>query len=187
MYLCRLFRLAISISTTKPPVPSPPKQVTINHHRNTHNARFSSTLAMYGHSPVIEPFVCGLHMLGVPLPNYFSPWPRQIESHPPVVLQYQHFAKRAPRRAQFLLDPAPRKLITVYDAHNVIVFILTSFFLSSRGFFLLFTEANDRLQLVETIEASRCGPEDSMKRALCVFKNVLRNASQLSIARDTFE
>jgi hypothetical protein len=110
-------------------------------HRNTHNARFSSTLAMYGHSPVIEPFVCGLHMLAGPLQNYFPPWPRQIESHPPVPALRQ--------ASPVLLDPAPRKLITVYDAHNVIVLIMTSFFLSSRRFFRLFTVANDHLQLVE--------------------------------------
>ena len=62
---------------------------------------------MYGHILVIEPFACGLHMVAVPGPNYFPPWPpsRQVESHPPVPLS---------SKPSILLDTAPQKLITVY-------------------------------------------------------------------------
>jgi hypothetical protein len=41
------------------------------------------TLAMYGPSLAIEPFVCGLHVVVVPRPNYFPLRPRQVESHHP--------------------------------------------------------------------------------------------------------
>ena len=54
-----------------------------------------------------------------------------------------------------LLDPAPQKLITVYDGPNVLVFIPTPSSSSSGGFFQFFSAANDHLQLVETFEASR--------------------------------
>src|SRR5258708_7077466 len=54
-----------------------------------------------------------------------------------------------------LLDPAPQKLITVYEGPNVLVFIPTPSSSSSGGFFQLFSAANDHLQLVETFEASR--------------------------------
>ena len=54
-----------------------------------------------------------------------------------------------------LLDPAPQKLITIYDGPNVLVFIPTPASSSSGGFFQLFTAANEHLQLVETFEASR--------------------------------
>ncbi|KAI9510623.1 nucleoporin Nup120/160-domain-containing protein [Russula earlei] len=54
-----------------------------------------------------------------------------------------------------LLDPAPQKLITVYDGPNVLVFIPTPSSSASGGFFQLFSVFNDHLQLVETFEASR--------------------------------
>jgi len=53
-----------------------------------------------------------------------------------------------------LLEPAPQKLIAVYDGPNVLVFIPTPSSSSSGGFFQLFNASNDYLQLVETFEAS---------------------------------
>jgi nuclear pore complex protein Nup160 len=53
-----------------------------------------------------------------------------------------------------LLEPAPQKLITVYDGPHVLVFIPTPSSSSSGGFFQLFSASNDHLQLVETFEAS---------------------------------
>lgn len=52
-------------SSPLPPIPSQP------------------TLAMYGPSLAIEPFVCGLHAVAAPRPNYFPLPPRQVESHHP--------------------------------------------------------------------------------------------------------
>ncbi|KAF8266642.1 nucleoporin Nup120/160-domain-containing protein [Lactarius quietus] len=54
-----------------------------------------------------------------------------------------------------LLDPAPQKLIAVYDGPHVLVFIPTPSSSSSGGFFQLFSAFGDRLQLVETFEASQ--------------------------------
>ncbi|KAF8256594.1 hypothetical protein EI94DRAFT_1810581 [Lactarius quietus] len=54
-----------------------------------------------------------------------------------------------------LLDSAPQKLITIYDGPHILVFIPTPSSSSSGGFFQLFSVFGDRLQLVETFEASQ--------------------------------
>ncbi|KAH9036608.1 nucleoporin Nup120/160-domain-containing protein [Lactarius pseudohatsudake] len=57
-------------------------------------------------------------------------------------------------KPSILLDTAPQKLITVYEGPHVLVFIPTPSSSSSGGFFQLFSASGDRLQLVETFEAS---------------------------------
>ncbi|KAH8990090.1 nucleoporin Nup120/160-domain-containing protein [Lactarius akahatsu] len=57
-------------------------------------------------------------------------------------------------KPNILLDTAPQKLITVYEGPHVLVFIPTPSSSSSGGFFQLFGASGDRLQLVETFEAS---------------------------------
>ena len=58
-------------------------------------------------------------------------------------------------KPSILLDASPQKLITVFDGPHVLVFIPTPSSSSSGGFFQLFNASGDRLQLVETFEASQ--------------------------------
>lgn len=60
------FTKALRMGHTSSPLPAIPSQ---------------PTLAMYGPSLVIEHFVCGLHAVAAPRPNYFPLRPRQVESH----------------------------------------------------------------------------------------------------------
>ncbi len=62
------FTKALRMGHTSSPLPAIPSQ---------------PTLAMYGPSLVIEPFVCGLHAVAAPRPNYFPLRPRQVGSHHP--------------------------------------------------------------------------------------------------------
>jgi hypothetical protein len=62
------FTKALRMGHTSSPLPAIPSQLT---------------LAMYGPSLVIEPFVYGLHAVAALRPNYFPLPPRQVESHHP--------------------------------------------------------------------------------------------------------
>ena len=117
-------------------------------HHNTFLASLSAILSqpklvMYGPSLVIEPFVCGLHAVGVPWPNHFPLRPRQVEGH-----RSSPGMSASSSKHSVLLDLAPQKLITVYEGPNVLVFVPTPSSSSSGGFFQLFSATNDHLRLL---------------------------------------